>query len=118
MIRFLLISLGTIFLALGVIGVFVPGLPTTPFVLLAAALYARSSERLYARLLNHRIFGGIIRDFRNNRSISSRAKLVSIATMWSMIVLSIVLFVDSLPGRIVLLALGAVGTVFVKTHFT
>jgi len=110
-IRLLLIGLGTVFLALGVIGVLIPGLPTTPFVLLAAAMYVRSSERLYARLANHRIFGKIIREYRINRSISARAKLVSIFTMWAMIVLSIILFVASTAGRIVIAALGIAGTV-------
>ena len=111
MIRYIMISLGTIFLALGAIGVVVPGLPTTPFLLLAAALYVRSSERLYSWLLNHKVFGKIVRDFRETRSISIRTKLISTGTMWAMIVISICLFIDNLAVEITISALGAVGTV-------
>ena len=111
MIRYLMISLGTIFLALGAIGVVVPGLPTTPFLLLAAAFYVRSSERLYSWLLNHKVFGKIVRDFRETRSISIRTKLISTGTMWAMIVISICLFIDNLAVEITISALGAVGTV-------
>ena len=111
MIRYIMISLGTIFLALGAIGVVVPGLPTTPFLLLAAAFYVRSSERLYSWLLNHKLFGKIVRDFRETRSISIRTKLISTGTMWAMIVLSICLFIDNLAVEITISALGAIGTV-------
>ena len=111
MIRYLLIGLGTICLALGAIGVVVPGLPTTPFLLLAAAFYVRSSERLYTWLLNHKLFGKIVRDFRETRSISMRTKLISAGTMWAMIVLSICLFIESLAVEITISALGVIGTV-------
>ena len=110
-IRFILIGLGTIFLALGVIGVVVPGLPTTPFLLLAAAFYVRSSDRLYSWLLNHKVFGKIIRDFRETRSISLRTKVISIGMMWAMILLSILLFIENLTVEITVAALGVVGTV-------
>jgi uncharacterized membrane protein YbaN (DUF454 family) len=111
MIRVLLIILGTLFLGLGVIGVVVPGLPTTPFVLLAAALYLRSSDRLYNRLLNHRIFGRIVRSFRETKSISLRGKIISISTMWGMILLSIALFIDQLVIRLIVTVLGVIGTI-------
>ena len=78
----LLAALGAFALALGVIGIFVPLLPTTPFLLLAAALWVRSSPRLYEWLLAHRCFGGYIRNFRENRAIPLRAKVVSIVLMW------------------------------------
>jgi len=111
MIRFVLIALGTFCLALGVAGVFVPGLPTTPFLLLAAGLYVRSSERMYTWLLKHKVFGKFIRDFRESRSISLRSKVISIGTMWAMILLSILLFIQNLAVEVVISALGVVGTV-------
>ena len=111
MIRITLIVLGTLFLALGAVGVFVPGLPTTPFLLLAAALYFRSSERLYSWLLNHRVFGKVIRNFRETRSISLHAKVISIGTMWAMILLSIFLFIGNRGVEVAVSALGVVGTV-------
>jgi uncharacterized membrane protein YbaN (DUF454 family) len=110
MIRFVLFALGTIFLALGVVGLVVPGLPTTPFLLLSAACYVRSSERLYTWLLNHKVFGKIIRDFKETRSISLRSKVISIATMWAMILLSVFIFVENIAVEITISALGAIGT--------
>jgi len=110
-IRITLIILGSLFLALGAIGMVVPGLPTTPFLLLAAALYFRSSERLYSWLLNHRIFGKAIRRFRETKSIPLRAKIISIGTMWAMILLSIFLFIPNRNVEIVVSVLGVVGTV-------
>ena len=77
------IILGTVSLALGIIGIFLPLLPTTPFLLLAAALWVRSSPRLYAWLLSHRCFGEYIRNFRENRAIPLCAKIFSIVLMWA-----------------------------------
>ena len=78
----LLIILGSISLALGVIGIFVPLLPTTPLLLLAAALYFRSSPQLYEWLLNHPQLGTYIRNFREYRAIPLRAKIVSVSLLW------------------------------------
>ena len=78
----LCIVLGSISLALGIIGIFVPLLPTTPFLLLTAALYFKGSPRLYNWLLNHRHFGPIVRNFRENKAIPLRAKIISLTLMW------------------------------------
>ncbi len=80
--KIFLAILGCIALVLGIVGIFVPLLPTTPFLLLAAALWVRSSPRLYEWLLMHRYFGEYIRNFRENRAIPMRAKVISIALMW------------------------------------
>ena len=110
MLKALLIILGTLFLALGAVGIVVPGLPTTPFLLLAAALYVRSSRRLYAWLIGHRLFGPIIRRYRETRTISRRSKIISLTLMWAMISLSLLIFIESLPVRLLVLGLGAAGT--------
>ena len=68
-------------LALGVIGIFVPGLPTTPFVLLSAFAAARGSRRLHAWLLAHRQFGPMIRDWQATGAVSRRAKRAATAMM-------------------------------------
>lgn len=81
--KIFLAILGGIALALGIVGIFLPLLPTTPFLLLAAALWVRSSPRLYAWLLSHRCFGEYIRNFRENRAIPLRAKVFSISLMWA-----------------------------------
>ena len=73
---------GVVSLALGVAGIFLPLLPTTPFLLLAAWLFVRSSPRLYAWLMNHPRLGEYIRNFRENRAIPMRVKIVSVAMVW------------------------------------
>lgn len=74
--------IGLISLSLGIIGVFLPLLPTTPFVLLSAYLFARGSKRLNNWLRNHRIFGEIIRDYQEDKSIPLHAKIYSISLLW------------------------------------
>lgn len=80
--RVLLVALGTVASLLGVVGIVVPLLPTTPFLLLAAALYCRSSPRLYDRLLGHRRLGAYIRHFREERALPLRVKVVSVSLVW------------------------------------
>ncbi|WP_408952395.1 YbaN family protein [Lysobacter sp. Hz 25] len=68
-------------LALGVIGIVVPGLPTVPFVLLSAFAAGRGSERLHAWLLGHRQFGPIIRDWEKHGAVSRRSKWLAVSMM-------------------------------------
>ena len=81
--RYLLMVLGSVALALGVAGIFLPLLPTTPFLLLAAALYFRSSPQLYEWLLSHKHLGPYIRNFRENKAIPLRVKIVSVSLVWA-----------------------------------
>lgn len=80
--KYLLAFAGTISLILGIIGIFLPVMPTTPFLLLSAALYFRSSKRLYDWLLNHPCLGTYIRNFRENKAIPLRVKIVSVSLVW------------------------------------
>ncbi len=75
--------LGCISLVLGVLGIFVPILPTTPFLLLSAALFVRSSPRLYAWLIGNRYLGEYLRNYYENRAIPMRAKISSVVIMWA-----------------------------------
>ncbi|MCK4828568.1 YbaN family protein [bacterium] len=109
----LLILLGSFFLGLGFLGIFIPGLPTTPFLLLAAGCYVRSSDRLYTWLLNHYIFGRHIQNFRENRSISLHSKIISLIAMWLMISLSVFVFIKIFWIRILIAILGVIGTVVI-----
>jgi len=104
-VRVVLVTAGTSSLALGVIGIFVPLLPTVPFVLLAAGCYARASTRLHDRLLRSRTFGPMIREWQRHRSIRYRTKLVAIATMAASLGISTVFFVEPawLKGALALL---------------
>jgi uncharacterized membrane protein YbaN (DUF454 family) len=81
-VRYVLQGVGWLSVALGVIGIFLPILPTTPFLLLAAACFARSSPRFYNWLVNHPKLGPWIRDFLEGRGIPLKGKVYAISTMW------------------------------------
>jgi len=86
-------AMGTLFLVTGIVGIFLPILPTTPFLLLATACYARSSRRFYNWLMNHPVFGPMIIEWRTYRSIPWRIKLVAMVTMFLTFGSSIVFFI-------------------------
>lgn len=88
MTRILYNVLGTLALILAVLGVFLPLLPTTPFLLLASACYLRGSPRMHRWLLSHRILGPYIRDFQAGLGIPLRTKLLALALMWPSLALS------------------------------
>ncbi len=105
----LFIFLGTLSLALGIIGIVVPGLPTTSFLLLTTYLYARSSKRLHDALLNHKLLGGYIKDFQKGMSV--RAKIRAITIMWTMILISAFVFIEIVYVRLILIGVGLIGTI-------
>lgn len=94
--RLLWIALGTLCLLLAVLGALLPLLPATPFVIAAAACFARSSPRIHAKLLSNKTFGPMIRDWETRRCMPRRAKVVAIAMMSLMGGISVVFFVP--PG--------------------
>jgi len=99
--------------ALGVIGIFLPIMPTTVFLLMAAACYARSSERFYQRLLNQRYLGSYIRNHREGRGMKRRDKTVTLVLLWIGIGATILFSVEALWGRLVLLGIATAVTVHV-----
>jgi uncharacterized membrane protein YbaN (DUF454 family) len=111
MLKIVLIILGTISLFFGILGIFIPGLPTTPFILLTAGLYVRSSEKLYKRLIANKYLGSFISDFRKNKGLTLKTKLYSILLMWTMISISAYFFIDKPIPRLALLTAGIIGTV-------
>lgn len=84
--RILMIVAGTVCVALGVIGMFFPILPTTPFLLLAAFLYARSSRRFYTWLLTNRWFGAYIRNYREGKGLPLKQKVLTLILLWLSII--------------------------------
>lgn len=94
-VRVLLVVAGTGCVAAGVAGIFLPVLPTTPFLLLAAACYARASRRFYNALLNNRLFGPAILEWHEHRSIRYRTKLAAILLMSLTFAVSILFFVGN-----------------------
>jgi len=93
---------GTVSSGIGVVGIFVPLLPTTPFLLLAVFLYARSSERLHTMLLGNRWVGGYLRRYVERRTMTRWHKVVSLALLWTTVALSGVFAVDAAWARALL----------------
>jgi len=108
-----LLFAGTISLGLGLFGIFVPVLPTTPFLLLSAACYARGSQRFYCWLINNRLFGAYILSYREGRGLPLKVRAFTITMLWLTIGLTVVIFVDSVWIRVLLLAIAAAVTVHV-----
>lgn len=104
---------GGVSLLLGVIGIFLPGLPTTPFVLLAAACFAKASPRVHQWMLRHRILGPILRNWDEHRSLTRKTKSIAIVSMVLMLSISIWSFSGRLWIQLALLALGAIGALMV-----
>lgn len=103
------IVVGLISVVLGVIGVFVPGLPTTPFLLLSSWLFYQSSCRLHD-WLHRSALGKYIRRYESRQGMSRGAKCLSIVCMWLMIGISAFLLLEGVKIRILLLLLGLIGT--------
>jgi len=109
----LLVVCGTVAVALGVIGIFVPLMPTTVFLLLAAACYARSSERFYQRLLTNRWLGSYIRNSREGRGMTRRQKIVTLSMLWAGIGATAVWSVEAIWLRVLLLVIASGVTIHV-----
>ena len=99
-------ALGIVFAVIGVVGLFVPVLPTTPFMILAAACFARASRRFYNLLMDSPTFGPALREWRLHRSIPRRTKYWAIALMAVSLGTSIVFFVPDVRAKAALALLG------------
>lgn len=107
----LLIIVGTIAVLLGLAGIFLPLLPTTPFLLLASACFMRSSPRLHRKLLETPCLGIHIRNYEEGRGIAPRAKAIAIVTLW--VSLGVSIYTVGTPLLTALLCAGGIGvTIF------
>lgn len=102
-IRVLYIILGTISLILGILGIFLPLLPTTPFLLLTAFLYMRSSTRCYNWLMNQKYLGSYIRNYSEHKVIPLRAKIITLILLWGSIIYCAGFIVPNLIVKILLI---------------
>ena len=100
--RLLFVTLGTLFLGVGIVGIFVPILPTTPFLLLATSFYARGSDRFHRWLLNNRILGSYIRHYIDGKGMPLKVKLFTITLLWIAISATVAFAIDDLVVRVVL----------------
>jgi uncharacterized membrane protein YbaN (DUF454 family) len=99
--RGLLIGAGFLFTGVGIVGVFVPLLPTTPFLLLAAACFMRSSEKFYQMLISSPVFGKFIQNYTDGKGVPVRIKIITLTLLWATIFVSMFL-IDILAVRIIL----------------
>jgi uncharacterized membrane protein YbaN (DUF454 family) len=107
------VSLGSLFVGLGAIGVIVPGLPTTPFLILAAACYIRSSQRLYDWLISNKRFGPYLKDYREGKGIPRKAKRLAVVMIVVFVSFSVVFGIEDLTLKIVVGLLGLIGLLYV-----
>ena len=111
--KVLYISIGILSVCLGIIGIFVPGLPTTPFLLLSSWVFYKSSKRMHDFLHRSKWLGDYIRRYESKQGVSWTSKLISIGCMWTMISISAFVVLENWHFRILLLVLGLIGTVSV-----
>ncbi len=101
---------GTLAMLIGIVGIIIPGLPTTPFLLLSAALYMKSSQRLYSFLLSNRYLSPYILDFYSKKGLSIKTKIFSTALMWLLIIANCLFLIESAYLIGIVVFLGFVGT--------
>ncbi|GIO22137.1 YbaN family protein [Oceanobacillus sp. J11TS1] len=113
-----LISCGSLSLGLGIIGIILPLLPTTPFLLLAAACYSKSSTRLYDWLLKNKYVGSYIKNYRAGKGIPLKAKITAVSVLWLSLSFTIFFAVPLVAVKILLALIGAYFTSFILKQKT
>ena len=107
------ISLGSLFVALAAVGVVLPGIPTTPFLILAAACYIRSSQKLYDWLISNKTFGPYLKDYREGKGIPKKAKMLAISMIILFVGSSVIFGIEDQILKIVVGVLGLTGLLYV-----
>jgi uncharacterized protein len=116
--KFFLISIGSVSLLLGILGIFLPLLPTTPLLLLAAACYVRSSEKLYTWLIKNKYFGTYISNYRNGKGIPLQAKIVGVTLLWISLLYTIIFVIPLFIVKVLLFLTGTYFTWFILKQKT
>ena len=109
-------SFGFLFAAIGTVGIVIPGLPTTPLMILVAACFAKSSQRFYDWVINNRMFGQHVKNYREGNGIPKKSKPMILGTMWIFITFAVLIGIpDSAPdiSRYATIVLGIIGTIFI-----
>ena len=107
------VDYGSLFVGLRTVGVIVPGLPTTPFLILAAACYIRSSQRLYDWLISNKRFGPYLKDYREGKGIPRKAKRLAVVMIVVFVSFSVVFGIEDLTLKIAVGLLGLIGLLYV-----
>ena len=116
--NYILVAFGTISLVLGVIGIFMPVLPTTPFLLLSAALFLKSHRGLYDWLMNHPKLGTYIKSFMEHKSIPLRVKVVSVTMVWLTLLNCAIFVADHWAFRLMFILIAVGVTIHILSYKT
>jgi uncharacterized membrane protein YbaN (DUF454 family) len=114
----ILVSFGSIFVALGVIGIFLPVLPTTPFLLLGAACYIKGSDKMYKWLINNKYLGEYIKNYREKNGIPLKSKIIAISTLWPTMLFTVFFVIDKLIVKVMLLIIASIVTWYIAKQKT
>lgn len=119
LLKWILITAGTIFVGIGIIGIFIPILPTTPFLLLAAACYARSSKKFYEWLINNKLIGTYIKNYREGKGVPLKIKIFTVFLLWITILFSVffILLISWIKIILIIIAIGVtIHILTIKTY--
>ena len=114
--RFFWFILGFSIMVIGLIGIIIPGLPTTPLMILAAACFAKSSHKFYDWIINNKMFGHHVKNYREGRGIPKKSKPLILGTLWCFVLFAVIIAIpDSAPliSKISTLILALIGTIFI-----
>ena len=114
--RLLLVTIGLICLGLGIVGYVLPGLPGTIFLIIAATLFVRSSDRLYKFVVNNRLFGRQVEEYLRTGAMPLKAKIISLVSIWAFTLISVFLAPYTWLFKIPILILAIMGTVYILTR--
>lgn len=114
----ILMTIGSISLVLGFIGVFLPVIPTTPFVLVPLACFMNTSEKMHHFVMTNKHLGPYARAYANGEGIPKRAKLKAVFLIWITIGFSVIFVLDKLPLRIMLLVIATIVSTYIVTRPT
>ena len=113
LLRFLWVGLGFLFVGLGAIGAVVPGMPTTVFLVLAAACFIRSSQRLYDWLISNKTFGPYLKDYREGKGIPRRAKVLALSMIVIFVSFAVFYAIEATQIKVLVGLIGLIGFLFV-----
>ena len=114
LLKWLWVFLGCLFVGLGAIGAVIPGMPTTVFLVLAAACFIRSSQKLYDWLIANKTFGPYLKDYREGKGIPLRAKIVALAMIVIFVSFAVFFAIEVKPIKILVGLIGLIGFLFVS----
>ena len=113
-----MVTIGLICLGLGIVGYVLPGLPGTIFLIIAATLFVRSSDRLYKFVVNNRLFGRQVEEYLRTGAMPLKAKIISLVSIWAFTLISVFLTPYTWLFKIPILILAIVGTVYILSRPT